>query len=167
MKSEEQGRWGRTTSRQRRTFAGGKCSRMETQPRGLLTHHHCAGATVPRPCKGRITSTRASPLYSNKQWVHGPSLYPPFARAGDQPQGWWWVRRRSTRRRRPSRPSVGPYVQNQMRQHLVSTTMNDQRQTRSPQSTSNNCKNDKNTNIHKFLTLFSSFIHYHNFIHLA
>ncbi len=76
-------------------------------PVGLLTHHHCAGATVPRPCKGRITSTRASPLYSNKQWVHGPSLYPPFARAGDQPQGWWWVRRRNTRRRPPS--CTGPW----------------------------------------------------------
>ena len=76
-------------------------------PLGLLTHHHCAGATVPRPCKGRITSTRASPLYSNKQWVHGPSLYPPFARAGDQPQGWWWVRRRNTRRRHPFR--TGPW----------------------------------------------------------
>ena len=35
------------------------------------------------------------------------TCYPPFARAGDQPQGWWWVRRRNTRRRRPFR--TGPW----------------------------------------------------------
>ena len=55
-----------------------------------LTHHHCASATVPRPCKGRIYCTPGCALV-HKQWAAGPSLYPPFSRAGDQPQGWWWV----------------------------------------------------------------------------
>ena len=28
----------------------------------LLTHHHCASATVPRPCKGRIYARAWGPL---------------------------------------------------------------------------------------------------------
>ena len=90
----------------------------EKRSQGLLTHHHCASATVPPPLqradivarraialvpkkqwasarayirtgKVLINSTRYYPY--KKQWAIGPSVYPPFARAGDQPQGWWWV----------------------------------------------------------------------------
>ena len=32
-----------------------------------------------------------TPLYPQKTMGTSPSVYPPFSRAGDQPQGWWWV----------------------------------------------------------------------------
>ena len=40
---------------------------------------------------GYMYGTRAIALVPKKQRAVGPSVYPPFARAGDQPIGWWWV----------------------------------------------------------------------------
>ena len=48
-----------------------------------LTHHHCEGATVPRPCKGRIVDTQAlRPCTHKKQWAPARAYIRPFQGRG-------------------------------------------------------------------------------------
>ena len=54
----------RDGQRTKETICRGQMVLKGNAARGLLTHHHCASATVPRPCKGRIYD-----------WAYGPLLF--------------------------------------------------------------------------------------------
>ena len=106
------------------SWCGGEGRRRRVSRR--LTHHHCAGATVPRPCKGRIYARFGAHCFKISTRALSPrTYYPPFSRAGDQPLGWWWVS--SPRLRFPSKPSApgrwSPFAQGPLaRRALYSLT---------------------------------------------